>query len=77
MVKPKRASGVGAVGNGVAIRRSSRSRSSVTRFVAGSATLSDSYSFESPRFHLVPANGWHRFLWQMRCALAAEHPAAE
>lgn len=47
-------------------RRSKRERSGVHRFVAGPAS-GDAHSYESAKFHLVPANGWHRFVWSMGC----------
>jgi hypothetical protein len=49
------------------VRRSTRERSAVHRFVAGPAH-GDVHSFETARFHVVPPNGWHRFLWEMGCS---------
>jgi len=51
----------------VAVRRSPRERSAVHRFVAGPAH-GQVHSFETARFHIVPPNGWHRFLWKMDCS---------
>ena len=48
-------------------RRSPRKRSAVHRFVAGPAH-GDVHSFERAQFHVVPPNGWHRFLWKMGCS---------
>ena len=53
--------------NRSSVRRSSRERAAVQRYVAGPAH-GDSYSFETARFHIVPPNGWHRFLWKMGCS---------
>jgi hypothetical protein len=49
------------------IRKSARDKRAPDNFVAGSATLASPHAFETPRFHVVPANGWHRFLWKMKC----------
>ena len=47
------------------MRKSQRLKRGVGRFVAGTANLADPHAFESPRFHIVPQNGWHRFLWKL------------
>mmetsp|Transcript_69033 Transcript_69033/g.114743 ORF Transcript_69033/g.114743 Transcript_69033/m.114743 type:complete len:330 (-) Transcript_69033:392-1381(-) len=49
------------------VRRSSRARGHMHRFVAGPAG-GGSHIFESAKFHFVPANGWHRFVWKMGCS---------
>lgn len=59
-------SAAGEDGENRAVRRSTRERSAVQRFVAGPAH-GDSHSYETARFHLVPPNGWHRFVWKMGC----------
>jgi len=69
VVEP-RAAPVDLTGDGenAPVRRSGRERGHVNRFVAGPASTADSHCFESPKFHLVPANGWHRFVWKMGCS---------
>lgn len=57
---------VSPLSSGGGARRSKRERCEMHRFVAGPAQ-GDAHSYESAKFHLVPANGWHRFVWGMGC----------